>query len=64
MHRHFALAVDLTWVALSAVAAVYIRDNFVPYDPHLEAIIPYAAIAIATCAVVFLNGGVNKKIFQ
>ena len=27
MHRHLALAVDLIWVALSAIAAVYVRDN-------------------------------------
>ena len=38
MRHHLALAVDLTWVALSAVAAVYIRDNFVPYESHLEAV--------------------------
>jgi lipopolysaccharide/colanic/teichoic acid biosynthesis glycosyltransferase len=64
MRHHLALAVDLTWVALSAVAAVYIRDNFVPYDPHLVAIIPYTAIAVATCAVVFVVAGLNRTLWQ
>jgi len=64
MRHYLALTVDLIWVALSAVAAVYIRDNFVPYDSHLAAIIPYAAIAVATCAVIFVMSGLNRTLWQ
>jgi len=33
MRHHLALSVDLVWV-LSAIPAVLIRDNFVPYEPR------------------------------
>ena len=64
MRRYLAPTVDLIWVALSAVASVYIRDNFVPYESHLAAIIPYTAIAVATCAVVFFTAGLNRALWQ
>jgi hypothetical protein len=47
MRHYLALAVDLGWVALSAMLAVLMRDNFLPYEPHLEAITACTAIAVA-----------------
>ena len=46
--HHLTMAVDLGWVALSAILAVLIRDNFVPWEPHLNAVAAYTAIAVAT----------------
>ena len=51
--HHLTMAVDLGWVALSAILAVFIRDNFVPWEQHLDAVMAYAAIAVATSALVF-----------
>ena len=52
--RHYrALAADLVWVALSPFVALLIRDNFVFYEPHWDAIIPYAGFNILAGVVVF-----------
>ena len=61
--HHLTLAVDLAWVALSAILAVFIRDNFVPLEQHLDAVIAYAAIAVATSAVVFPIAGLHKRLW-
>jgi lipopolysaccharide/colanic/teichoic acid biosynthesis glycosyltransferase len=62
--RYFALAIDLGWVALSAILAVLMRDNFVPYEPHLEAVTAYAAIAVATSTLAFVIAGLHKRLWQ
>jgi lipopolysaccharide/colanic/teichoic acid biosynthesis glycosyltransferase len=64
MRHNWTLLIDLTWVALSAIIAVLIRDNFVPYAPHLQAVIAYAGIAVAACAVVFMAMGLHKTLWQ
>jgi lipopolysaccharide/colanic/teichoic acid biosynthesis glycosyltransferase len=62
--HHLTLAVDLAWVALSAILAVFIRDNFVPWEQHLNAITAYAAIAVATSAIVFSIAAIHKPLWQ
>ena len=64
MRHHLALAVDLAWVALSALGAVLIRDNFVVWEGHLNAVIAYAGIAVATSAIVFSIAGTHKRLWQ
>jgi lipopolysaccharide/colanic/teichoic acid biosynthesis glycosyltransferase len=64
MRHHLALSVDIVWVALSAILAILIRDNFVPYEPHLRAVFAYAVIAAATCTLVFIITGLHKKLWQ
>jgi len=46
--QHLAMAIDLGWVALSAILAVLIRDNFVPWEQHLNAVTVYTAVAVAS----------------
>ena len=60
MRHYFALAIDLGWVALSAILAVVIRDNFVPYESHLEAATAYTAIAVAASTIVFAIAGLAQ----
>ena len=64
MHRYGALAADLGSVALSPFLALLIRDNFVLYFPHWEAIAGYAAISFATFCVAFLVAGSHKMLWQ
>ena len=63
MRHYFALAIDLGWVALSAILAVVIRDNFVPYESHLEAAAAYTAIAVAASTIVFAIAGSHKTLW-
>src|SRR5262249_28049316 len=58
------LAADLGLVAVTAIFAVFVRDNFVPYGPHLEAVIAYAAIAVVVAAPLFLATGLHKGLWQ
>jgi lipopolysaccharide/colanic/teichoic acid biosynthesis glycosyltransferase len=53
MRQHWTLVADLGFVAFSAFVALLIRDNFVVYEPHWQAIVPYAAITLACTAVIF-----------
>jgi lipopolysaccharide/colanic/teichoic acid biosynthesis glycosyltransferase len=64
MRHHLALAIDLGWVALTAVLAVLIRDNFVPYESHYQAAVAYVVITVAVCSVVFVASGTHKTIWQ
>lgn len=64
VRHHLGLVVDLGWVAFSAVLAVLIRDNFVPYEPHLEAVLAYAIIAVVTSALIFVIAGVHKSLWR
>ena len=54
VRSYIRLAVDLTWVVLTAFVALLIRDNFIPYAPRLEAIVPYALVSVIVGAIVFL----------
>jgi len=63
MRHYVALAIDLGWVALSAILAVVIRDNFVPYESHLEAALAYTAIAVVVSAIVFAIVGPHKTLW-
>jgi lipopolysaccharide/colanic/teichoic acid biosynthesis glycosyltransferase len=63
--RHYrAQAADLALVALSPFLALLIRDNFVFYPPRWEAIIPYAAITVASATIVFGISGLHKTLWQ
>jgi lipopolysaccharide/colanic/teichoic acid biosynthesis glycosyltransferase len=62
--HHLTMAVDLAWVALSAILAVFIRDNFVPWEQHLDAVTAYAAIAVAISAIVFSIAAIHKPLWQ
>ena len=64
MRHIWVLAGDLGWVAISLFLALLIRDNFVFYTPHWEAIIPYAAITVASAAAVFGILGPYKTLWQ
>ena len=64
MRHHMAFAIDLGWVALSAIVAVLIRDNFVPYEPHYLAVTAYVVISLAVFTVVFAVSGTHKTIWQ
>lgn len=53
--RHFArMAIDLGWVALSAPAALVIRENFILAEHRLEAVLPYAVLCVLSASFVFL----------
>ena len=63
--RHYqALAADLILVVLTSFIAVLVRDNFVVYQPHLEAITAYAVIALATSAIVFVIAAPHKALWR
>jgi lipopolysaccharide/colanic/teichoic acid biosynthesis glycosyltransferase len=64
MHRYWALAADLSMVAVSPFIAVLIRDNFVVYQPHLEAITAYAVIVVAVSIIVFAIAGPYKVLWR
>ena len=55
---------DLGWVSLSPYAALLVRDNFVFYQPHWDAIIPYSGFTIAAGAVVFAALRPHKTLYQ
>ncbi|HUU25356.1 MAG TPA: sugar transferase [Methyloceanibacter sp.] len=62
--QHLAMATDLGWVALSAILAVLVRDNFIPLHHHLNAVAVYTAIAVASSAIVFSIAGLHKRLWQ
>ena len=53
MRNHLRLGIDLAWVVLSALLALLIRDNFVPYGFKFLALMPYVLLSVASAAVVF-----------
>src|SRR5690349_15928790 len=55
---------DLGWVSMSPYAALLVRDNFVFYQPHWDAIIPYSGFTIAAGAVVFAALRPHKTLYQ
>ena len=58
------LAIDLTWVALSAFIALIIRDNFVLSVPRLQEIIPYALLCVVSAAVVFSAARLHRTLWR
>ena len=64
MRRHLALVIDLSCVTVSAFLALLIRDNLVVYEPHWDATVPYAAITVASAALVFAAFRPHKAIWQ
>lgn len=64
MRHIWVLTADLGWAALSPFVALLVRDNFVFYASHWEAIIPYTAITIASAGVVFGILGSHKTLWQ
>jgi lipopolysaccharide/colanic/teichoic acid biosynthesis glycosyltransferase len=64
MRQHWTLVADLGFVAFSAFVALLIRDNFVFYEPHWEAIVPYAAITLTCTAIIFGVLRPHKALWQ
>ena len=64
MHRYGGLATDLVGVALTPFVALLIRDNFVLYAPHWQAIVGYAALSFAMLSVALLIAGSHKVLWQ
>ena len=64
VRSYIRLAVDLTWVALTAFVAVLIRDNFIPYAPRLQAIVPYALVSVVVGAIVFPVARLNRTLWR
>ena len=62
MHRYGALATDLVGVALTPFVALLIRDNFVFYAPHWQAIVGYATISFAMLSVALVIAGSHKVV--
>jgi lipopolysaccharide/colanic/teichoic acid biosynthesis glycosyltransferase len=56
--------VDLGWVTLSPYVALLVRDNFVFYEPHWDAIRPYWGFTIAAGAAVFTALRPHKTLYR
>jgi lipopolysaccharide/colanic/teichoic acid biosynthesis glycosyltransferase len=55
---------DLGWVGLSAYVALLVRDNFIFYEPHWAAMVPYSGFTVAAGAVVFAALRPHKTLYQ
>jgi lipopolysaccharide/colanic/teichoic acid biosynthesis glycosyltransferase len=55
---------DLGWVAVSPYAALLVRDNFVFYEPHWDAMMPYWGFTIAAGGLVFAALRPHKTLYQ
>ena len=64
MHRYGALSFDIGWAALSPFMALLIRENFVIFSPHWDAITTYAAISVIASIIIFLSTGQHKALWQ
>ena len=62
--RYLLLGIDLVWVALSAFAALYIRDNFAPREEAVEAAVLYACVCVGVAAVTFPVAGLNRTLWR
>jgi len=58
------LAVDLTWVALSAFIALFIRDNFVLWAPKVQGILLYALFCMVSAAIVFSAARLHRTLWR
>ena len=64
MHRYGALAIDLIGVAMTPFLALLIRDNFVFYAPHWQAIVGYATISFVILTAAIVIAGSHKVLWQ
>src|SRR5262245_9894439 len=64
VRSYVRLALDLTWVAITAFVAVLIRDNFIPYAPRLQAIVPYTLVSVVVGAAVFPVARLNRTLWR
>jgi lipopolysaccharide/colanic/teichoic acid biosynthesis glycosyltransferase len=64
IRSYLRLGVDLSWVALTPFAALLIRDNFIPFLPRLQAIVPYALLSVLAAAIVFIVTRLNRTLWR
>jgi lipopolysaccharide/colanic/teichoic acid biosynthesis glycosyltransferase len=64
MRRYTLFLLDILWMSLSPVAAIFLRDNFELSYERLAAIAPYNYITAATGAAVFLVAGVHRGLWR
>jgi lipopolysaccharide/colanic/teichoic acid biosynthesis glycosyltransferase len=58
------LGVDLTWVALSAFIALFIRDNFVLWALKVQGILLYALFCVVSAAIVFSAARLHRTLWR
>lgn len=58
------LAVDLSWVVLSAYVALILRDNFILSVPRLKGLLPYALFCLISAAIVFTAARLNHRLWR
>jgi lipopolysaccharide/colanic/teichoic acid biosynthesis glycosyltransferase len=64
MKRFGALVADFVGVALTPFIALLIRDNFIFYAPHWEAISGYAVISFIFLSIALVIGGSHRVLWQ
>jgi len=62
--RYARQAIDLTWVALSVLLALVIRDNFTLSPRRVEGIVPYALVCVISAAIVFRAAGLQRTLWR
>jgi len=62
--RYARQAIDLTWVALSVLLALVIRDNFTLSPRRIEGIVPYALVCVISAAIVFRAAGLQRTLWR
>jgi lipopolysaccharide/colanic/teichoic acid biosynthesis glycosyltransferase len=58
------LAVDLFWVALSPLAALFVRDNFYLAPDKLPALLSYTLICISAAGITFVIARVHRRLWR
>jgi lipopolysaccharide/colanic/teichoic acid biosynthesis glycosyltransferase len=58
------LAIDLSWVALSAPLALFIRDNFVLWPEVVSGLLVYTALSVVSAAITFPVAGLNRTLWR
>lgn len=64
MRNYLRLGVDVAWVALAALLALLIRENFVPSAHKVQAIVPYILLSVASAAVVFSLARLQRTVWR
>ena len=64
MRNYLRLGIDVVCVALAALLALFIRENFVPSVPKLQAVIPYVLFSVASAAVVFTLARLHRTVWR
>src|SRR5262245_27672254 len=63
--RSFArLAVDLAFLGITAFLAVLVRDNFIPFLPRLQAIVPYVLVSLVSGGIVFTVARLHRTLWR